>query len=179
MAPRSSWWAAAAVAVAVLLTVGTATVMSSGDGATDPSAGASGEPGPRPPGRPSPPVVKPDPAVVAPRDQPPRPDVPVTLSIDSYEVLAPDRLRVRYSAGMPACYGALDRVVVKEDGQEVALVLVARPPTGPADQPCPDIALLEHTVVRLDAPLGGRRVVDGVTGQVVRRGHAERDTDLY
>jgi hypothetical protein len=67
---------------------------------------------------------------------------------------------------------------VKEADQEVVVVLVARPPAGPGDQPCPDIALLKDTVVHLEAPLGDRRVIDGVSGQVVRRGH-DVNTDLY
>jgi hypothetical protein len=176
--PGRSWWSAAGAAVAVLLTVGTGVVMTSGDarsgrdggGAT---AGASGEPAPG-----ATPSVMP-PSVVAPRDQTPRPDVPVTLAVQSYEVLAPERLQVRYTTGAPTCYGSLDRAVVKETDQEVVLVLVARPPAGPADRRCPDIAQVSDTVVGLDAPLGDRRVVDGVSGQVVRRGHPEPDTDLY
>jgi hypothetical protein len=186
---RGSWWAAAAVTVAVLLTVGTARVMTSGDpgsGRAGDPAGASVEPtsgsdpsGSTQPGS-TPSVVRPKPSLVAPRDQPPRPDVPVTLAIQSYEVLAPDRLQVRYATGLPECYGALDRAVVKEADQEVTLVLVARPPTGPADQPCPDIAQVLDTLVHLDAPLGGRRVIDGVSGQVVRRGHRDAaGPDLY
>jgi hypothetical protein len=181
MAQRSSWgswWTAAAVAVAVLLTVGTAVAMTSGDPGSGPAgepAGASVEPR----SGPTPSVVRPEPSLVAPRDQAARPDVPVTLAIQSYEVLAPDRLQVRYAAGLPECYGVLDRAVVKEADQEVSLVLVARPPTGPADRPCPDIAQVLDTLVRLDAPLGDRRVVDGVSGQVVRRGHPDAGSDLY
>ena len=178
MAQRS-WWAVAGVAAAVLLTVGTAVTMSAGDPASGPAgAGAVDEPTPGHTGD-GPPVVRPNPSVVAPRDQTTRPDVPLTLTIESYEVLAPDRLQVRYATGVPECYGSLDRAVVKEADQEVVLVLVARPPTGPADQPCPDIALIKDTVVRLDAPLGDRRVIDGVSGRVVRRGHGDMQRDLY
>jgi len=182
MAQRS-WWAVAAVTVAVLLTVGTATVMTS----RDPGPGRAGDPSgasaePRPGSAQSghtPSVVGPKPSPVAPRDQAARPDVPVTLAIQSYEVPAPDRLQVRYATGLPECYGALDRAVVKEADHAVTLVLVARPPTGRADRPCPDIALVKETVVHLDAPLGDRRVVDGVSGHVVRRGHPDASSDLY
>jgi hypothetical protein len=177
MAQRA-WWAVAGAAVAVLLTVGTAVLMTSGDPGPG-SAGGNGAPGDPAPVGPTPSVVGPKPSLVAPRDQTTRRDVPVTLAIQSYEVLAPDRLQVRYAVGVPECYGTLDRAVAKESGHTVALVLVARPPSGPANQPCPDIALVKDTVVRLDAPLGDRRVVDGVSGQVVRRGHPDRNTDLY
>jgi hypothetical protein len=184
---RRSWWAAAGVAFAVMLIVGTAVVMASGDaepgvgerGAERPGVAgrASSAGGAAMPGSPNetPPLERPHRSVVAPRDQPTRPDVPLTLSIQSYEVLAPERLQFRYAVGVPECYGTLDRAVVKETDQEVVVVLTARPPRGPADQPCPDIALVKDTVVGLDAPLGDRRVVDGVSGEVVHRGH----TDLY
>jgi len=180
---QRSWWVAAAAAVAVLLTAGTVVVMASGD----PGPGRAGDPA-RPPDE-SPPgstqpgttpsVVPPKPSLVAPRDPAARPDVAVTLPILSYEVLAPHRLQVRYATGLPECSGALDRAVVKEADQEVALVLVARRPTGSADRPCPDIALVKDTEVRLDAPLGDRRVLDGVSGRVLRRGHADAASDLY
>jgi len=184
MAQRS-WWTVAAAALAVLVTVGTAVAMTSSDpgsararddsSATVPAPDTARSAGPTD----TPSVVRPEHPVVAPRDQVTRPDVPVTLAIESYEVLAPDRLQVRYAVGVPACYGSLDRAVVKEADQEVVLVLVARPPSGPATRPCNDIALLKDAVVRLDAPLGQRRVINGVTGQVVRRGHPAPDTDLY
>src|SRR5262245_31279401 len=178
MAQRS-WWAVAGVAAAVLLTVGTAVTMTAGDRGSGPAgdgAGTTGEPTPGPTG---PSVVEPTPSVVAPRDQTTRPDVPVTLTIVSYEVLAPDRLQVRYATGLPECYGSLDRAVVTEADRDVSLVLGARPPTGPANQPCPDIALVKDTVVRLDAPLGDRRVIDGISGRPVRRGHLDTQRDLY
>ena len=180
MAQRS-WWAVAGAAAAVLLTVGTAVAMTSGDPG-DPGSGDSGAsaPGRQTPGSTgaSPSVVRPEPSLVAPRDQTARPDVPVTLAIQSYEVLGPDRLQVRYAMGVPGCYGSLAQAVVKEDDQEVVLVLMARPPTGPATRPFPDIAQVKDTVVRLDAPLGDRRVVDAVSGRVVLRGHSKPDTDV-
>jgi hypothetical protein len=178
MAQRS-WWAVAAVTVAVLLTVGTAALMTSDDsGSGRAGAGVPPEHYPGSAGS-APSVARPEPSLVAPRDQVARPDAPATLAIQSYDLLAPDRLRVRYAVGVPECYASLDRAVVKEADHEVVLVLVARPPTGPANRPCPDIALVKNAVVRLHAPLGERRVIDGVSGQVVRRGHPEPDTDVY
>jgi hypothetical protein len=110
--------------------------------------------------------------VVAPRDQAPRPDLPLGLAIQSYEVVAPDRLSVQYATGLPECYGALDRAYVSESGDRVLVTLRVRPVAQPSNEPCPEIAMIEDTLVRLDQPLGDRVVVDGSTGQAVTRGHS-------
>jgi hypothetical protein len=115
---------------------------------------------------------QPQPSVVAPRAQAPRPDLRLGLAIQSYEVVAPDRLSVQYATGLPECYGALDRAYVSESGDRVLVTLRVRPVAQPPNEPCPDIAMIEDTLVRLDQPLGDRAVVDGSTGQVVPRGHA-------
>jgi hypothetical protein len=122
--------------------------------------------------RPARPPQQPQPSLVAPRAQAPRPDLPLGLAIQSYEVVAPDRLSVQYATGLPECYGALDRAYVSESGDRVLVTLRVRPVAQPSNQPCPDIAMIEDTLVRLDQPLGDRAVVDGSTGQAVRRGHA-------
>jgi len=118
-----------------------------------------------------PPQQQRQPSVVAPRAQAPRPDLPVGLAIQSYELVAPDRLSVRYATGLPKCYGALDRAYVSGSGDRVLVTLRVRPVAQPATEPCPDIALVKDTLVNLDQPLGDRAVVDGSTGQAVRRGH--------
>lgn len=151
------------VAAAVLAVIGVSVAMSSGDG-TRPS-GASGPAGPSSAGSDS------DAHVVAPRSQQQRIDVPLTLPIQSYVLLAPDRLQVRYTTGVPECYGRLDRAVVTESPSRVVVTLRLRPAPTPADQPCPDIALVEDTEVHLDSPLGDRRVLDGSGLRPVPRGH--------
>jgi hypothetical protein len=123
----------------------------------------------KPPRQPQP---RPLPSVVAPRVQAPRPDLPLALTIQSYEVVAPDRLSVTYATGLPECYGTLDRAYVSESGDRVLVTLRVRPVEHPSNKPCPDIAMIEDTLVDLDRPLGDRTVVDGVTGQAVTRGHA-------
>jgi hypothetical protein len=177
---RRSGLAAVGVAAAVLAVIGVSVALSSGDdpfvvgdgaGSTDPGSGAPPSRG-RPTGSaadaaPGPPGS----AVVAPRAQQLRPDVPLALPIQSYELLAPDRLQVRYTAGVPECYGRLDRVVVDESAGRVVVTLRLRAAKAPADRPCPDIALVEDTVVRLDSPLGDRQVLDGSGLRPVRRGH--------
>jgi hypothetical protein len=117
------------------------------------------------------PQHRPQSSVVAPRAQAPRPDLPLGLAIQSYEVVAPDRLSVRYATGLPECYGALDRAYVSESGDRVLVTLRVRPVAHASNEPCPDIALVKDTLVGLDRPLGDRAVVDGSSGQAVRRGH--------
>lgn len=172
-----SWLVAAGVAIAVLAVIGAVVAMSgtgpAGEAAS--SVGANGhqdtaEPAPDSPGPPSSPG---EPAPVAPRDQQSRPALPLALPIESYELLAPDRLRIRYANGVPECYGTLARAAVTESPQRVLITLLRQPPTGPATRACPEIALVHDTVVELSAPLGDRAVVDGSDpGRgVVRPGH--------
>ncbi|MGH3315053.1 MAG: hypothetical protein ACRDO0_02815 [Nocardioidaceae bacterium] len=140
----------------------------SGDTGTAVAPPATGQPA-EPPMQPQP---RPQPSVVAPRAQAPRPDLPLGLTIQSYELVAPDRLQVQYATGLPECYGALDRAYVSESGDRVLVTLRVRPVAQPSNRPCPDIALVKDTLVRLDQPLGDRAVVDGSSGRAVRRGHA-------
>lgn len=138
-------------------------------GGPDRATSAPAEPSrsPRSPGAPD----GGEPSGVAPRAQSPRPDLPFALVASSYELLAPDRLSVRYATGVPECYGSLSRTVVEESATRVLVTLLVRPPDGPPSGPCPDIALVEETEVRLDSPLGDREVVDGGTRQALPRGH--------
>jgi hypothetical protein len=183
---QRSWWAAAGAGVAVAALIGVVAVMSAGSGGDSASStgtdaggaastggGSSGHRGTAdsPPATTRPPQPRPRPSVVAPRAQAPRPDLPLALAIQSYELVAPDRLQVRYATGLPECYGALDRAHVSESGDRVLVTLRVRPVAQPPNEPCPDIAMVEDTLVRLDQPLGDRAVVDGVSGQAVRRGH--------
>jgi hypothetical protein len=185
---QRSWWAAAGAGVAVAALVGVVAVTSGGSpgsggdpagsgdagGAASAGGGSSGDPGTAdsPPATTRPPQPRPRPSVVAPRAQAPRADLPLALAIQSYEQVAPDRLHVRYATGLPECYGALDRAYVSESGDRVLVTLRVRPVAQPPSQPCPDIAMVEDTFVRLDQPLGDRAVVDGASGQAVRRGHS-------
>jgi hypothetical protein len=182
-----SWPVAAGAAVVVLAVIVGGVVgvsMVSGEEPAGGSAGSSGggipgdrgtasptdpharRPGPGPSGRPMP-----LPQPVAPRDQGQRPDLRVGASIQSYELVAPDRLQLRYTTGVPECYGRVVRKAVRETPDRVTVTLLLRPPAGAGSQVCPDIAVVEETEVRLDAPLGDRVVVDGGTQRPVRRGH--------
>ena len=117
------------VAAAVLAVIGVSVAMSSGD-ETRPS-GASGPAGSSSAGSDS------DAHVVAPRSQQQRIDVPLTLPIQSYVLLAPDRLQVRYTTGVPECYGRLDRAVVTESPSRVVVTLRLRPAPTPPTSPAP------------------------------------------
>jgi hypothetical protein len=147
-------------------------VSPSGGGTSGDTGTAVPPPASQPGKPPQQPPQQPQPSVVAPRAQAPRPDLPLGLAIQSYEVVAPDRLSVQYATGLPGCYAALDRAYVSESGDRVLVTLRVRPVAQPSNEPCPDIAMIEDTLVRLDRPLGDRAVVDGSTGQAVTRGHA-------
>ena len=144
-----SWWAALAAGVAVLAVVGAAVLLGSDDTrkAAAPAPPATAEPdGPqRPPSASSPPQAR----------------LPGLLTVQSFEVLPPDGLRVRYANGVPECYGTLGRVEVVETASRVVLRLHRDPPKEPATGPCPEMAVVEQTAVRLSRPLGDRQVFDG------------------
>ena len=108
---------------------------------------------------------------IAPRDQAEFPALPIFLSIQSYEVLGPRRLEIRYANGVPDCFGTLGRTYAVESDGKVVVWLYRDPPARPFAGPCPEIAVVEDTVVRLSEPLGDRAVVDGADREPVRRGH--------
>jgi hypothetical protein len=188
-----SWLAAAGVAVVVLAVIVGISMTSGetgGDSAGGSSAeapgqgsgsggGASGDPStaqPLPQPQPSPSGPRSDrpmplPQPVAPRDQPERPGLRLGASIQSYELLASDRLQLRYTTGVPECYGRVHRTVVDETDRRVTVTLLLRPPAGAGQRACPEMAVVDDTVVRLAEPLGDRVVVDGGTQRAVRRGH--------
>jgi hypothetical protein len=187
MAQRS-WWVAAGAGVAVAALIGVAVLVSTGApegdsvGTGTASTGAAGDGTSGAPGSAasspdqSPPSAQPSsprqqPSLVAPRSQVLRPDLPVALSIQSYELLSPDRVQVRYATGLPRCHGTLGQAIVDESGERVRVTLGVEPVRKPSGAPCPEVAMVKDTVVRLGAALGDRPLVDGATGRVVSRGH--------
>lgn len=187
---QRSWLAAAAAAVAVLAVVAGGVALSLGGAddagttaadAADSSAaagasggGSPGEPGTAMPADPPSDVPSPrsEPSGVAPRVQPSiSADSPLAVPVQSYEVLAPDRLQLRYTTGVPECSGRLHRAAVAESENRVVVTLLMRAGTAPASRPCPEVAVVRDVVVDLAAPLGERTVVDGVTRRPVPRGH--------
>jgi hypothetical protein len=80
---------------------------------------------------------------------------------DRAEVVGPRRLRVEFYGGVEECEG-LDRVEVEETRKRVTVSLfVGRVPTA---EVCIEIAVLKSVVVRVDAPIGDRDIVDGIAG---------------
>lgn len=77
---------------------------------------------------------------------------------DRFEQVGPRRLRIEFSGGVEECEG-LDRVEVDETANRVAVSLfVGRVPEA---EVCIEIAVLKSVIVRVDAPIGDRKVVDG------------------
>ena len=77
---------------------------------------------------------------------------------DRFEQVGPRRLRIEFYGGVEECEG-LDRVEVDETANRVAVSLfVGRVPEA---EVCIEIAVLKSVIVRVDAPIGDRKVVDG------------------
>lgn len=176
MAQRSQrpLWVVAFAALAVLVVVGVVVVglgaVIQASGPDDPDAAGGAGPGDEGPGAAQSGSSGQTDSGVAPRSQSPRPDRPLALRIQSYALAAPDRLRVRYTAGVPECYGAFDHAAVEEKDTVVEVTLVLRPVKASDHARCPEIAMVREVTVSLDQPLGDRRLLDGSTGKPVRRG---------
>lgn len=69
-------------------------------------------------------------------------------------------IRVEWSSGVEPCT-TLDRVDVAETGKKVTITLYEGPLRASPDAVCVQIAITKVTEVRLDKPLGDRRIVDG------------------
>ncbi len=88
---------------------------------------------------------------------------PAPVPFESAEADPTDdqQLIVRYWAGIPPC-NVLDRVEVDETDTAVTVTIyVGTDPDAGDDVVCIEIAKLFETVLELDAPLGGREIVDG------------------
>jgi hypothetical protein len=83
-------------------------------------------------------------------------------------------IALNYTTGVPECYGTLDTPQVLETSAAVTVTLTLRPPEQPAQEPCPDLAMLRTVRVQLGAPLGDRSVLDGYYAQPVRVGEVRR-----
>ena len=81
------------------------------------------------------------------------------VRIDGYSATR-DGLVLRYTTGVPECYGEVEVARVEEAADAVAVTLVAVPPADAA-QVCIDLAVVGTVPVELAAPLGQREVVDG------------------
>ena len=111
--------------------------------------GTSGDPGPAgPAGGNDKPAVGRDPVLVE-----------QGVRTDGYAVRG-HRLVLRYTTGVPECYGEVEVAQVAEEDDAVTVRLVTVPPEKSAEV-CIDLALTGTVAVRLAAPLGERQVLDG------------------
>ena len=89
---------------------------------------------------------------------------PIPSAIESYAELEGTTLELRFYSGVEECYG-LDRVDVEElDATVTVTVFVGRRPEA---EVCIEIAESVATKVDLAAPLAGRTLVDGSTGEPI------------
>ncbi|SHG99377.1 hypothetical protein [Streptoalloteichus hindustanus] len=99
----------------------------------------------------------------APRTVSPRPGQANVHPIQWHQVEPVDggsALRVSFWSGIEPCH-VLDHVDVRQGPAEVVVTVHQGHDPARADTACVEIAELRAAVVRLDAPLGARRVVDG------------------
>ena len=69
-------------------------------------------------------------------------------------------LRVTYWSGVEPC-NVLDHVDVHYSASEITVTLYEGHDPAQGDVACIEIALLKATVVRLEEPVDGRKIVDG------------------
>ncbi|MEV8636076.1 hypothetical protein AB0395_30920 [Streptosporangium sp. NPDC051023] len=69
-------------------------------------------------------------------------------------------LRIVWWSGVEPCY-VLDRVTVKQTAKRVTVTLWEGQSSKAQNVACIDIAIKKSTIVKLKAPLGHRKVVDG------------------
>lgn len=95
-----------------------------------------------------------------------------TYAIAGARLIKPDTLRISYHAGYVPCYGKLGEVEVRQNTKTVTITLhrVYPQPYKP-DQACPQFLAIKWTTVKLNAPLGGRSLIDGANGRAVSLHH--------
>jgi hypothetical protein len=72
-------------------------------------------------------------------------------------------IHVTWQSGPPPCF-VLDHVELTQSAEVVTVTLFeGRDPQRPKRAVCPAILVKKTTTVMLDAPLGGREIVDGVS----------------
>lgn len=95
--------------------------------------------------------------------------IALAIPINAVRLAGNDRrsLSIEYAVGVGDCAQTLDRADVAETAATVTVSLVPDPPATPTPAYCLDQVRLLRTTVRLDAPLGERKLIDGTTGTVV------------
>jgi len=103
----------------------------------------------------------PEPGPVPPPVEPqPGQDNVRAVGWDSVKVLDEDSVKVKFWSGVEPC-NVLDHVEVAYETKTVAITLFEGSDSSGPDTACIEIALLKQTIVDLDEPLDGRKIVDG------------------
>jgi hypothetical protein len=95
------------------------------------------------------------------------------VRIDGFVKESDTLLALRYTTGVPECYGTLDTPRVLETDGAVTVTLMVVPPERRPDR-CPDIAKVGTVRIDLDAALGDRSLLDGSLAQPARVRETER-----
>ena len=85
------------------------------------------------------------------------------VGFEKAKVLGPRKLKVFFWSGVEPCQ-VLDHVAVSYHRKEVIVRLFEGYDPSAKDQACIEIAVYKATVVRLEEPLGDRKIVDGAIG---------------
>ena len=147
------WWKLIVPFGLVLAVTGVARPTASGDTPPDPDkpSVSSTSPSRDVDSTPPPPMVAPRPGMAGVRP----------VQWDRIEPVAGGAtLRVSWWSGVEPCY-VLDRVEVIETATEVVVTLYQGHDPAQPDARCPEIAREKTTLVKLDAPLAARKIVDG------------------
>jgi hypothetical protein len=146
------WWKLIAPLCLVLAVTGFGGPTASGDTPPDPDEPSVSSTSPsRDVDSTPPPLVTPRPGMAGIRPVPWDRTEPVAGSAT---------LRASWWSGVEPCY-VLDRVEVTESATEVIVTLYEGHDPAQPDAACPEIAMEKTTSVKLDAPLGARKIVDG------------------
>lgn len=84
-----------------------------------------------------------------------------TIAVSSFYAYDATHLAINYTNGVPECYGEAGTPKVEERADAVVVTIPRIPAKSTGDRACIDIALLSSLDLTLDAPLAGRRVLDG------------------
>ena len=103
-------------------------------------------------------IPSPQPSIAVP--QPGQEDVRPIMWQEVEKGMDDQTVTLYYYSGVEPCY-VLDHVDVEYGKKEVTITLFEGHTPGEGDTPCIEIAIYTATVVELDEPLDGRKVVEG------------------
>jgi hypothetical protein len=103
-------------------------------------------------------IPSPEPSIVMP--QPGQDDVR-PIGWDSADKGKDDQtLTINYISGVEPCY-VLDHIDVEYSAKKITITLFEGHTPGEEDTPCIELAVYKATVLKVDEPIDGRKIVDG------------------